>query len=157
MEFLAGIMKSEPGTYVLILRNELTATVEVGRWGQLEIVPGYFTYVGSALGPGGLLARVSRHCRPGKKMHWHIDYLRKHAAPVAVWYSHAADRLEHRWAACVAEMPGMIAVKGFGASDCRCDSHLFFAAAKPSFARFCEMAGGDVCSCTCKAVRDSFP
>jgi hypothetical protein len=64
MESLAGIMKTEPGTYILILRSELNASVEIGAWGQLAIVSGYYAYVGSALGPGGLLARLSRHCRP---------------------------------------------------------------------------------------------
>ena len=149
-------MEAGPGTYALLLRTRKGMSVQIGRWGRLDVWPGFYVYVGSAFGPGGVQARVSRHCRETKSMHWHIDYLRKHAAPVAVWYSHAAQRLEHRWAACVAEMPGMSAVKGFGASDCRCDSHLFFASAKPSFARFCEMVGGDVCSCTCRAVRDGF-
>ena len=51
-------MKPEPGSYAVILRNRKQATIDVGRRIQLAIEPGYYLYVGSAFGPGGLRARV---------------------------------------------------------------------------------------------------
>ena len=134
-------MKSEPGTYILILRSQTTVCVEVGRWGQLQTVPGCYVYVGSALGPGGLLARVSRHCRSDKKMHWHIDYLRRHTRLLFVWYSHSRSRLEHEWAGLISGFAKVTPVAGFGCSDCACKSHLFYSASMPDPKEFADKAG----------------
>ncbi|NIP37734.1 MAG: GIY-YIG nuclease family protein, partial [Candidatus Dadabacteria bacterium] len=70
-------MNSESGTYTLIYRNRSKTRVQVGRLGKIYIQPGYYIYVGSAFGPGGVRARVSRHFRKTKRSHWHIDYLRE--------------------------------------------------------------------------------
>ena len=45
------------------------------RFGKLTLAAGQYAYVGSAHGPGGLRARVGRHLRAEKPLHWHIDYL----------------------------------------------------------------------------------
>ena len=119
-------MKPLPGTYALLLRSDRRAKVRIGRWGRLDIGPGHYIYVGSALGPGGVRARVSRHCRGVKSRHWHIDYLRAFAKPVAVCCSYDPARLEHRWAKILETMADMAPILGFGCSDCRCTSHLFF-------------------------------
>jgi Uri superfamily endonuclease len=119
-------MKSQPGTYALLLRSDASTSAQIGRWGCLDVRPGYYIYVGSALGPGGVLARVSRHCREHKTKHWHIDYLREFTIPVSVWYSYSPTRLEHCWAKAVAGLTETEPVKGFGCSDCKCNSHLFF-------------------------------
>ena len=121
-------MKSLPGTYVLVLRSQVSATVRVGRWGVLPVLPGTYLYVGSAFGPGGVAARVSRHCRATKSKHWHIDYLREQTALESAWFSHAPERLEHRWATSLGGSDGLQAIAGFGCSDCQCASHLFYAA-----------------------------
>jgi Uri superfamily endonuclease len=60
------------GTYALVLRSDTSVSAEIGRWGRLAICRGYYLQVGSALGPGGVRARVSRHCRGAKSKHWHI-------------------------------------------------------------------------------------
>ena len=52
-----------PGTYALILRASTAQTIQIGRLGDLVMQPGYYIYVGSAFGPGGLAARVGRHLR----------------------------------------------------------------------------------------------
>ena len=88
-------MRKEPGTYVLVLHATQGMHVQVGRRGGLKIQPGYYLYVGSAFGPGGVKARVSRHARADKKKHWHIDYLREHMQPVEAWCSYDDRRLEH--------------------------------------------------------------
>jgi Uri superfamily endonuclease len=121
-------MQSQPGTHVLVLRSNAAARVRVGRWGILRVLPGAYLYVGSAFGPGGVAARVSRHCRIDKPKHWHIDYLRERAVLTSAWFSHASERLEHRWAAALDACDELQAIAGFGCSDCQCASHLFYAA-----------------------------
>lgn len=137
-------MSSNPGTYALVLRSEGRAGVQIGRWGCLDVRRGYYLYVGSALGPGGVRARVARHCRERKTRHWHIDYLRECADISAVWYRHAPDRDEHRWARAAAGLDACEPVPGFGCSDCRCVSHLFFSAVEPRFDLFSAATGGSV-------------
>lgn len=137
-------MNSKSGTYALLMQSEMSTRAQIGRWGYLDVRPGYYIYVGSALGPGGLLARVSRHCRNLKSKHWHIDYLREFTIVVSVWYRHSPIRLEHRWARAVAQLSGTEPVKGFGCSDCSCQSHLFFSVDEPELAGFAAAVGGPV-------------
>ena len=143
-------MKAEPGTYALIMHSRSSASTQVGRWGILTVKPGYYIYVGSAFGPGGLHARVSRHCRKTKPKHWHIDYLRQHVHPVGVWYSYEPIHLEHQWAKALSEMAGMSPIENFGCSDCKCYSHLFTTHTTPDFHRFSNAAD-------CKVESWSFP
>ena len=137
-------MKPEPGTYALILKNRSKAKVQVGRYRQIDLVPGYYIYVGSAFGPGGLRARVLRHFRKNKHKHWHIDYLQEFMRPVGIWYSHEPRRLEHQWAEVLCNMTGMSPIQGFGCSDCRCYSHLFWTKKTPDFSFFSHIVGGQV-------------
>jgi Uri superfamily endonuclease len=137
-------MDSTPGTYLLILRCRRRGVVQIGRWREIHVVPGYYLYAGSAFGPGGVRARIARHFRTTKRRHWHIDYLRDVAEPTAAWYTHATERCEHRWAQLLGDTAGMIAIPGFGCSDCRCRTHLYRSPAEPDFKRFCRAAGGGV-------------
>ena len=124
-------MKNHPGTYALVLHSESNDEIQVGRWGRLQMCPGYYIYIGSAFGPGGLAARVGRHLRRNKSKRWHIDYLRARAVPVAVWCSYAPKRLEHEWAQALTARADFDPIPGFGCSDCSCPAHLFYAAAEP--------------------------
>ena len=124
-------MEARPGTYALVLQCTAAVNVQIGRWGTLQLQPGFYVYVGSAFGPGGVLSRVSRHCRADKARRWHIDYLREHATPVCCWYCHHPEHFEHQWADAVAKAQEMVAIDGFGCSDCRCRSHLFYAENAP--------------------------
>jgi len=143
-------MKAAPGTYVLVLRSQTNAKVRIGRWGHLDVAPGFYLYAGSAFGPGGIQARVSRHHRRDKRRHWHIDYLGDVATPCGAWYSHETARLEHRWAQVLSRMDGMSAIPGFGCSDCGCHSHLFQTSREPDFGRFSELAGGEIAHWSCR-------
>ena len=69
-------LPSQPGTYALLLEATAKQDVPIGKLGVLHMLPGIYVYVGSALGPGGLAARVERHAPREKTLHWHIDYLR---------------------------------------------------------------------------------
>lgn len=51
----------EKGTYVLIAFVPQLKRIEVGQLGQFDIVPGFYVYVGSAFGAGGLAARIGHH------------------------------------------------------------------------------------------------
>ena len=88
----------EKGTYILIACVAQMKRIEVGQLGTFDIVPGFYAYVGSAFGGGGLRARLGHHLEPTTAPHWHIDYLLAIAQPVEVWYTTVGRRLEHRWA-----------------------------------------------------------
>lgn len=125
---------SRPGTYVLILSAVARQSIDVGRLGRLAVHPGRYVYVGSAFGPGGLRARIGRHLRASGSRHWHIDHLKAVTEPVEVWLSQATTRLEHEWARLLGGLPGSsVPLARFGASDCTCESHLFFFQAGPVF------------------------
>lgn len=137
-------MKAEPGTYILLLHNQVKVSVQVGRWRKVEFEAGYYLYVGSAFGPGGVRARVLRHCRSRKPLRWHIDYLRTVTTPLGAWYTHNAQPREHAWAEILRSMDGLLPIRGFGCSDCQCESHLFHTISKPDPARFSMFLGGNI-------------
>ncbi len=112
------------GTYVLMLNLRHEVGIRVGALGKVRFPAGWYLYVGSAFGPGGLEARIARHIRRDKKLHWHIDYLREYAEICEVWT--APGHLECTWAGKLASTPGFeVVAPGFGASDCGCETHLF--------------------------------
>lgn len=49
-------IKPEPGTYALVLASSKASSVRIGGLSILRLQPGFYVYVGSALGPGGLCA-----------------------------------------------------------------------------------------------------
>ncbi len=49
---------NKPGTYALVLACQKTGRVRIGRLGVLALQPGFYVYVGSAFGSGGLAARL---------------------------------------------------------------------------------------------------
>lgn len=125
-------MTKEPGTYTLVLRAVASQTIQIGRLGVLQVQPGYYVYVGSAFGPGGLGARLGHHLKPVRRLHWHIDYLRQAAEIQEVWYTADSTPREHEWAMLFRQMPGVcVPMQGFGASDCTCVAHLFYFGDKP--------------------------
>jgi Uri superfamily endonuclease len=65
--------------------------------------------------------------RPAEHPHWHIDYLRPRTTIEDIWVCYDRKSREHDWARCFAGMPGAsVPLARFGASDCDCESHLFF-------------------------------
>jgi Uri superfamily endonuclease len=113
------------GSYALLLHLAEVERIQVGRLGEWQFAAGYYLYLGSALGPGGLAARLRRHLVVEKRPFWHVDYLRCRSLVVAVWYAEEPVRHEHTWALAAGQLPGAtIPVPRFGASDCRCPAHL---------------------------------
>ncbi len=130
------------GTYALILQNKRNLRIQVGRWCEIEFKRGFYLYVGSAFGPGGLQARLDRHCRVQKTRHWHIDYLRERVTVLGAWISYEPYRLEHQWAQAIGSAKGVAKIEGFGCTDCDCPAHLFFSTEKPSFAEYSRLMQG---------------
>lgn len=125
------MLPTDRGTYVLLLRCSSSRTVRVGRLGSVRLRPGYYLYVGSAFGPGGLRARIDHHRHGPVRLHWHIDHLRRYTHLDCAWYR-CGERCEHDWAARIGNLPGAATViLGFGSSDCQCDTHLFWIEVPP--------------------------
>jgi Uri superfamily endonuclease len=121
----AAGLPAAPGTYLLLLDLPMPTRLAVGRLGTFDFPAGRYAYTGSARGPGGLRARVGRHLRAEKRLHWHVDYLSARASIVEVWYAESTARLECLWAARLSALPGASQpIDSFGSSDCGCRSHL---------------------------------
>ena len=80
------------------MRAQDRQQLQIGRLGGMQLSKGWYVYVGSAFGPGGLAARVSRHLQRHKTRHWHIDHLIWATTVREVWYSQRQPDLEHCWA-----------------------------------------------------------
>lgn len=118
-------LPAQPGTYALLFHVDGPITIQPGRLGTVMLEAGSYVYLGSARGPGGLRARVGRHLRREKQPHWHVDALTAAAPIVQVWHQTGEDRLECAWTAALRALPGVtIPARGFGTSDCGCESHL---------------------------------
>lgn len=125
------------GTYALLLACPRSRKLRIGRLGDCRVPRGWYIYVGSAFGPGGLKSRCLHHLRTLQRLHWHIDYLRPAVSLQGIWFSADPVAREHLWAEMAGGLPGAgIPIPRFGASDCRCRSHLFHFASKPVFATF---------------------
>ena len=115
------------GTYLLLVRLDQNTEVAIGRLGVFAFPAGWYAYAGSALGSGGLEARLARHTRSAKRLHWHIDYLLPHGALEAIWQIASSAHLECVWADAIRSLPhAHILVSGFGSSDCPCETHLCY-------------------------------
>ena len=111
------------GVYLAIFHLPGTRTMAVGRLGRFTLRRGFYLYVGSA--QRHLEARLARHGRRRKALHWHIDYLSSQARWVGALVVQGPKSWECRLAAILAKHYRR-PIAGFGASDCRCGGHLFF-------------------------------
>ena len=128
------------GSYALLLRADCAQQVIIGALGSLHITPGYFVYVGSAFGAGGLAGRLAHHFKESTSPHWHIDHLRRYAQICGVWWTCDQRRREHEWAnVLIADAGAVLPLPHFGASDCRCASHLVWYHTRPTHSHFAEM------------------
>ena len=128
MDELPGL----PGTYIVVLYAARKKSVCVGMRGIFEFVRGYYAYVGSAFGPGGMRSRIKRHLALMKPKHWHIDYLRAETIVREIWFTRHPVSLEHEWARALHASPEACRpISGFGCSDCTCGAHLFHFTTRP--------------------------
>jgi Uri superfamily endonuclease len=116
-----------PGSYVLIMHLDEPKELVVGKLGSFPLSPGCYAYVGSAHGPGGLRARLRRHLRARKCLHWHVDYLVCAVRIAEIYCLPDRQKRECQWVEHLLALPGATApIRGFGSSDCRagCPAHL---------------------------------
>ena len=126
-------MKAVPGTYLLIFESSIKKSITIGKLGTLHVKPGFYVYIGSAFGPGGLKARIRHHLKKSVRPHWHLDYLSSALKLEEIWYTYDPVHREHQWADVHAQTRGVhLPLAGFGSSDCPCPSHLFFYKSQPS-------------------------
>lgn len=111
------------GVYILLASVSQSFTRSVGALGSIAFEKGFYAYVGSA--QNNLQKRLKRHLRRNKQKFWHVDYLLacEAARVVAVFWKEGKKELECETARKMGQFG--LAVKGFGSSDCSCESHLF--------------------------------
>lgn len=119
------------GSYILIIKLNKNIKLIVGSLGEIKFEQGYYTYFGSAFGPGGF-DRIKRHKKisQGEKntKHWHIDYLNSLSESKII----DVKKFPNQKIECMlAKNSGGKKVLGFGCSDCKCDSHLKYFDSKP--------------------------
>lgn len=115
----ADTIPAVPGAYLLAIA--LAEPMTIARPVHAILGAGDYFYAGSAYGPGGLRARISRHMRRAKTCRWHIDQITAVAEIRGAWVLPNGDECE-----LVAWHPALpMPILGFGSSDCRrCRSHL---------------------------------
>jgi sugar fermentation stimulation protein A len=114
----------ESGTYIAVFALSRRRQIQVGRLGSFWFEPGFYLYIGSA--QRNLSARLARHARRVKPLRWHIDYLSAKAPMIGAMTVPCPHERECELAGELRRMYEL-AVPGFGASDCRCGGHLFYA------------------------------
>ena len=132
-------LPEDKGTYILIAQVSHMKRLEIGSLGKFDIVPGFYAYVGSAFGSGGLGARIGHHLESTAEPHWHIDYLLQVATPLEVWFTTTNRKLENHWAERLEDAPGFrVPIPRFGSSDYHRSrsSHLFYSKRRPLFRWF---------------------
>jgi Uri superfamily endonuclease len=111
------------GIYALVILVSSRFVTSVGNLREMEFDEGLYVYVGSA--QTSLESRIARHLGKVKRRFWHIDYLldSKGVSVVKVFQKKGPRSEECK----LAEEFGRIgqAIRGFGSSDCKCQSHLF--------------------------------
>jgi Uri superfamily endonuclease len=112
------------GSYILLIRLPEGQTINAGSVPDNYFPSGYYAYVGSAM--GGLKSRLNRHLKKDKRPHWHIDYLLQKASISGIILCQAEERVECLIAQALSHQ--FDSIPGFGSSDCKCRSHLFFSA-----------------------------
>ncbi len=142
-------LPSQPGTYCLVFSCSTSSKVTIGKLVTYQIKPGYYCYIGSAFGRGGLKSRINRHLQINKRKHWHLDYLKPHLTPVQICYSTDTIKLECKWAKLLLkDEQSSIPINKFGSSDCDCTAHFFYYQVQPELKTFldqCVINSGIFC------------
>ena len=149
-------MKLSSGVYFLYFNLKEGQKLDIGKLGRASFPKGFYVYVGSA--QKNLWQRLERHLRNAKcrgtlsasggcptnktsggarwgwpsPPHWHIDYLLPHAKILSIHVFKASKEWECRLSRRISRLEGArVIMKGFGSSDCRCPSHLYYFPLRP--------------------------
>jgi sugar fermentation stimulation protein A len=110
------------GSYFILTRLDESRNIKTESK-YFRLSPGHYVYVGSAM--GGLNARIKRHLSRHKTMKWHIDYLLRETSNTKPFLFPSRKKLECQLSQTLGQMADA-SVNGFGCSDCKCDSHLYY-------------------------------
>lgn len=111
------------GVYLLFISLNKDKKIRIGKLGSCLFPEGYYCYVGSAL--NNLGKRIERHKSKNKKLKWHIDYFLQHAKIIKVKKIKTTEKIECLLSKKISKFSNS-SIKGFGCSDCRCSSHLYY-------------------------------
>ena len=115
----------DKGLYNLVISLPVEKTIAIGKLGRFFFKKGYYIYTGSA--KRGLKARIDRHRRREKALHWHIDYLSGESAILDVKIHTQTTLTECGLNEMIFKIKDAeLLVPGFGSSDCKCKSHLAY-------------------------------
>ncbi|MFQ5823475.1 MAG: DUF123 domain-containing protein [bacterium] len=121
--------QSDQGAYQILIDLTSEALIKIGALGNIYFPAGCYVYTGSAL--HGLSARVARHLRAEKSLHWHIDYLLTYefSRIIQIHLFPSQLRLECQLNQTMRKkLSAQPFAPGFGASDCTngCISHISY-------------------------------
>ncbi len=113
---------------MLFLEIIKPSNIQIGNK-EILLENGFYIYVGSAFGGGGLSSRIHRHLRREKKLHWHIDQIT--SKDICQFHGVAVfpnEKSECEISNSLSRTNKIRPIKDFGSSDCtqRCISHFFF-------------------------------
>lgn len=117
------------GVYCLVIRLDRDSRIKVGKLGIIGFKKGYYCYVGSAL--NNLDKRIERHERKKKKFKWHIDHFLKYGKIIDTITIETIKNIECQLSKKISKLSDN-QINGFGCSDCRCNSHLYYFNKKPN-------------------------
>jgi Uri superfamily endonuclease len=104
--------------------NEDKIDITIRKLGSFYFPKGIYVYVGSA--KRNIHSRIERHLKIEKKQRWHFDYLRPFVQITAIETYSGEEGECQLFQRLMKENKGSVPVRGFGSSDCKCKSHLFF-------------------------------
>lgn len=122
---LVNNMKIDPShsIYYLLFRLPKAKEVTIGRLGTFQFPAGKYIYVGSA--KRHIEARIKRHLKLDKPQHWHFDYIRPYGEIIKVTtFNRTLEECE-RAHQLQQQFKASAVAKGFGSSDCKCETHFF--------------------------------
>uniref|UniRef100_A0A7V5K2G2 DNA/RNA nuclease SfsA n=1 Tax=Thermodesulfobacterium geofontis TaxID=1295609 RepID=A0A7V5K2G2_9BACT len=125
-DFLGKI--EDKGIYLLVFKIKNKEKLKIGNLGERIFKKGFYVYVGSAM--NSLSKRINRHLRKNKKLKWHIDYLLQKGENLKAIPIRSFEKRECEIAKDLSLISQEI-IPDFGASDCKCKSHLFYFSYNP--------------------------
>ncbi|MHA1198038.1 MAG: GIY-YIG nuclease family protein [Candidatus Heimdallarchaeaceae archaeon] len=115
------------GTYILLILIRENLSIIINKK-AISLEAGFYLYVGSAYGAGGLASRLHRHIRKKKKRHWHIDQVTMSSKTSVIGIGVSINNnIECLTAQILSGLDQIKPIYSFGNSDCKdtCTSHFF--------------------------------
>jgi Uri superfamily endonuclease len=113
------------GAYILELWLDYDKQITIGKLGVINFKKGRYFYVGSS--QNNVEKRIAYHMKDDKKIHWHIDYLTTSKDFIKIQAKIFESCKKEKECEISADLgKKYFSIDGFGCSDCRCKSHLFY-------------------------------